>query len=87
MVRIITYGMYVQNSIFLSFLKNEKIQMDISSSIQHRFYIESPRSKFVDISSIMIMNLRRKDDTDSTWITPNIDEFTTYIFRCRFDVQ
>ena len=25
MVRIITYAMYAQNSIFLSFLKNEKI--------------------------------------------------------------
>ena len=25
MVRIVTYAMYVQNSIFLSFVKNEKI--------------------------------------------------------------
>ena len=70
--------------------------MDTSSSIRHRFDVEIPRGKFVEITSILKLNPRGNYDTDSTWILRrrfdfqnrrNIDEFSMWIFLCRFDVK
>ena len=70
--------------------------MDTSSSIRHRFDVEIPRGKFVEITSIWKANPRGNYDIDSTWIfrrgfdfqnRRNIDEFSRWIFLCRFDVK
>ena len=69
--------------------------MDTSSSIHHRFDVEIPRGKFVEISSIL-KGEPRNNDIDSTWKFKrgfdfqnrrDIDEFSTWIFLWRFDVE
>ena len=72
-------------------------QMDISSSIRHRFAIEIPRGKFVEITHrFWKANPRGNYNIDSTWKfrrvfdfqnRRNIDEFSTWIFLCHFDVK
>ena len=70
--------------------------MDTSSSIRHRFDVEIPHGKFVEITSILkgesTWKLWHRFDMDiSTWIrlskSTNIDEFSTWILLYPFDVK
>ena len=57
--------------------------MNISSSIRHRFHIEIPHQKLVNISSIMKGEFTSKRDVGSTF---KIDETSTNSPRGFFDV-
>ena len=70
--------------------------MDTSSLIRHRFDIEIPRETFVEITLILKGESTWKLCIDSTWIfrrefdfqnRRNTDEFSAWIFLCRFDVK
>ena len=70
--------------------------MDTSWSIRHRFNVEVPRGKFVEITQFWKANPRRNYHIDSMWKfrrgfdfqnQQKIDWFSTCIFLCRFDVE
>ena len=70
--------------------------MDTCSSILPRFNVELPRGKFVEFTSILKGESTWNFDIDSMWKfrrgfnfqnRHNIDEFATWIFLCRFDVE
>ena len=70
--------------------------MGITSSIQHRFGVEIPGGKFVEITSIWKSESTGNYGIDSTWKfwrgfdfqnRRNIDEFSMWIFLCCFDVE
>ena len=70
--------------------------MDTSLSIRHQFDVELPRGKFVKISSILKGESTWNYDIYATWKFQrgfdfqnrrNIDEFSTYVFLCGFDVK
>ena len=70
--------------------------MDTSLWIRCRFDVDIQRATFMEITSILKDESTWKSDIDLTWIfrrgfdienRRNIDEFSTWIFLCHFDVE
>ena len=78
------------------YMFTSQVPMDISSSIRHQFNVKIPGGKFVEITFILKGESTWKLWHQSTWIFRrrfdfqnwrNIDDFSTRIFLCRFDVK